>query len=195
MKRFFSLLLIFLTLSTFLFAQEYDDDGFPEDDVFVYASNGAGDQFLKISLGAIFPLNFNGQLRTGGKASLGYFRFLSENLAIGGELGATYSVSIGEKVLVMLPITFGAMFQPYVGRFEFPLYAEIGVANETWQNMEIFPTFVSKVSAGAFFRITDSVSVGAFTDFFWMPQWFIKDPSKNFNGFFETVEIGLRYHF
>ena len=86
------------------------------------------------------------------------------------------------------------MFQPYVGRFEFPLYAEIGVANETWQNMEHFPSFVTKLSAGAYFRITDSVSVGLFTDFFWIPQWF-KDSSKNYNGFFETAEIGLRYHF
>ena len=193
MKRFFSLLIIFLTLSTLLFAQQ-DDEGFYEDDVYVYAPNGAGDQFLKITLGAIFPLNFDGQLYTGGKASIGYFRFLSENLAIGGELNASYNVSIGEKVLVMLPFTFGALFQPYIGRFEFPIYAELGIANQTWQNIEIFPTFVTKLSAGAYFRITDSVSVGASTDFFWIPQWF-KDSSKNFNGLFETAEIGLRYHF
>ena len=192
MKRFFSLLLIFLTLSTFLFAQEEEETN--EDEVYVYSPNGAGDQFLKISLGAAFPLNFKGQLGTGGKASLGYFRFLTETLAVGGELSASYNVSIGEKVLVMIPITFGAMFQPYIGRFEFPLYAEIGVANQTWQNLEIFPSFATKLSAGAYFRITDAVSVGLSTDFFWIPEWF-RDSSKNFNGLFETAEIGLRYHF
>ena len=194
MKRFFSLVLLFLTFTYGIFAQEYDDDGFPEDDVFVYASNGAGDQFLKINLGPVFPLNFKGQLKTGGKASIGYFRFLTETLAVGGELGATYNVSIGEKVLVMIPFTFGVMFQPYVGKFEFPLYAELGIANETWQNMEIFPTMAAKLSAGAYYRLTDSISLGVSTDFFWMPQWF-KDRSKNFNGLFETAEIGLRYHF
>ena len=194
MKRFFSLLIIFLTLCTFVFAQDADDDQTYEDDVYFYSTNGAGDQFLKINLGAIFPLNFKKQLATGGKASIGYFNFISENLALGGELGATYSVSIGEKVLVMLPLTFGVMFQPYVGRFEFPLYAEIGVANQTWQNMEIFPSFAAKASAGAFFRISDSISLGISTDFFWIPEWF-KDSSKNFNGLFETAEIGLRYHF
>lgn len=193
MKRFFSLLLIFLTLSTFLFAQEEDEDGFL-DDVYVYSTNGAGDQFLKINLGAVFPLNFKGHLKTGGIASLGYFRFLSENFGIGGEIGATYSVSIGQKVLVMLPITFGGLFQPYIGKFEFPIFAEIGMANLTWQNMEYFPTLVTKVSAGAFYRITDAVSVGLSTDFFWIPQWF-KDSSKNYNGLFETATIGLRYHF
>ena len=194
MKRFFSLLLIFFTLSTFLFCQEEDDESVIGEDVYVYAQNGAGDQFLKINLGAIFPLNFKGQLKTGGKASIGYFRFISENLAVGGELNATYSVSIGEKVLVMLPITFGIMYQPYIGKFEFPLFAEIGVANQTWQNMEIFPTLATKFSAGVYYRITDSVSLGISTDFMWMPQWF-KDSSKNFNGLFETAELGLRYHF
>ena len=193
MKRFFSLLLIFLTLSTFLFAQE-EDDGFDEDDVYVYSTNGAGDQFLKIKLGAIFQLNFKGQLKTGGMASIGYFKFLSEYLAVGGELGATYNISIGEKVLVMIPITFGAMYQPYIGKFEFPIYAEIGIGNQTWQNIEIFPTLVTKLSAGAYYRITDSISFGLSTDFYWIPQWF-KDSSKNFNGLFQTAEIGLRYHF
>ena len=190
MKRFISLLIIFLSLSIFAFAQEENI----EDDVYVYASNGAGDQFLKINLGAVFPLNFNGQLKIGGKASLGYFKFLSENLAVGGELAATYNVSIGEKVLVMIPITFGIMYQPYIGRFEFPLFAEIGVANQTWQNIEIFPSLAAKLSAGAYYRITDSVSLGFSTDFMWIPEWF-KDSSKNFNGLFETAEIGLRYHF
>ena len=194
MKRFFSLLLIFLTISTFIFCQEddYDDDTYEDD--YYYATNGSGDQFLKINIGANFPLNFKGQLNPGGKATIGYFRFLTGNLAIGGELNLTYNVSIGEKILVMLPFTFGVMFQPYVGKFEFPLYAEIGFGNQTWQNMEHFPSFVTKASVGAYYRITDSISFGIASDFFWVPQWF-KDTSKNFNGLFETAELGLRYHF
>ena len=194
MKRFFSLLLIFLTISTFVMAQEAEEDQIVEDDVYVYASNGAGDQLLKINLGAVFPLNFKGQLNTGGIASIGYFRFLSENLAVGGELGATYNVSIGEKVLVMIPVTFGVMYQPYIGKFEFPLVAELGLANQTWQNLEIFPSLAAKFSAGVFYRLTDAVSLGVATDLFWIPEWF-KDSSKNFNGLFETAVLGLRYHF
>ena len=193
MKRFFSLIIIILTFSTVLCAQDWNDE-LDEDEVFVYSTNGAGDQFLKINLGAVFPLNFKGQLKTGGMASIGYFRFLSETFAVGGELTATYSISIGQKVLVMLPFTFGVMFQPYIGKFEFPMFAQVGIANQTWQNMEIFPTLTTKLSAGAYYRLTDSVSLGLSTDFFWIPQWF-KDSSKNFNGLFQTAEIGLRYHF
>ncbi len=196
MKRFFSFIFIILAFSSFIFAQdnpERDEDGFL-DEVYVYDSNGAGDQFLKINLGALFPLNFKHQLQTGGEATIGYYKFLTKNLAVGGEFSATYGVSIGEKVLVMIPITFGVMFQPYIGKFEFPMFAEIGIANQTWQNLEIFPTMAAKLSAGAYYRISDSVSLGFSTDFLWIPQWF-KDSSKNYNGLFETAAIGLRYHF
>ena len=87
------------------------------------------------------------------------------------------------------------MFQPYVGKFEFPILAEAGFAAMTWQNLETFPTLVTKLSAGAYYRFTDSISVGLTTDFMWIPQWFIKNPSQNFNGLFETLNISLRYHF
>jgi hypothetical protein len=58
MKRLFSILIILLTFTTLIFSQESDnsatdEEGFPE--VYVYDSNGAGDQFLKISLGALLP--------------------------------------------------------------------------------------------------------------------------------------------
>ena len=129
MKRLFSILIILLTFPTLIFSQESDnsatdEEGFPE--VYVYDSNGAGDQFLKISLGALLPLNFKRQLLVGGDATIGYYRFLSKYFAAGGEMSATYNQSIGEKILVMIPFTFGFMFQPYVGKFEFPMFAEIG---------------------------------------------------------------------
>ena len=197
MKRFFFLLLIFSAFSFSIFGQtysdEYEDDDI-YDDIYVYDSNGAGDQFLKINLGALFPLNFNHQLKTGGEATIGYYRFFTKNIALGGEFSVTYNVSIGEKVLIMLPFTAGVMFQPYIGKFEFPMFAGIGVANETWQNMEIFPTLAGKLSAGVYYRISDAISIGLTTDFVWIPQWF-KDSSKNKNGLFETAAIGLRYHF
>lgn len=222
MKRFFSILIILLGFTNLFFAQEAEDSNIDDEvtssaadsaiteetiededpqldeeisDVYVYDTNGAGDQFLKISLGGIFPLNFKKQLNPGGAATLGYYRFLSKNIAVGGEFGATYNLSIGEKVLIMIPFTFGIMYQPYINKFEFPLYAEIGFATQTWQSMEIFPTFAAKLSVGAYYRVSDSVSLGASSDFLWIPQLFARNPSKNFNGLFQTVNVGLRYHF
>ena len=57
MKR---ILLILLTLSIFttsIFAQEEQGDIY--DDGYVYEQNGRGDQFLKINLGTLIPLNFD----------------------------------------------------------------------------------------------------------------------------------------
>ena len=196
MKRFLFLLIILCTFSASLFCQtETDEDDSTYDEVYVYDANGAGDKLLKIGIGALFPLNFQNQLKVGGEFTIGYYQFLSKTLAVGGEFTPTYNPTIGEKVLVMFPITVGIMFQPYIGRFEFPLLAEVGIANQTWQNMEIFPTLATKLSAGAYFRISDTISLGFVTDFMWIPEWFIKDPSKNFNGLFETASISLRYHF
>jgi hypothetical protein len=113
MKRLFSILIILLTFTTLIFSQESDnsatdEEGFPE--VYVYDSNGAGDQFLKISLGALLPLNFKRQLLVGGDATIGYYRFLSKYFAAGGEMSATYNQSIGEKILVMIPFTLALCF-------------------------------------------------------------------------------------
>jgi len=195
MKRLFFLLVLLSAFSIPLFAQDSDTgDEDSLDEVYVYDPNGAGDRFLKINIGALFPLNFDHQLKAGGEITIGYYQFVSKTLALGGEFSPTYNQSIGEKILVMFPITAGVLFQPYIGKFEFPLQAELGFANQTWQNMEIFPVLVTKLSAGAYYRISDSISLGFSTDFMWMPQWF-KDSSKNFNGLFQTAAINLRYHF
>ena len=54
MKRFLTILTALLILSgTAITAQEQGDE---YDDGFVYKNNGAGDNFLKFGLGAIFPL-------------------------------------------------------------------------------------------------------------------------------------------
>ncbi len=197
MKRFISILIILLTFSSLLSGQT-NDESIPEEeypDVYIYDANGAGDQYLKIALGALFPLNFKHHLMTGGEAQIGYFKFISKYFALGGEFSATYNQSIGEKILVTIPVTFGIMYQPYIGNFEFPVFAQVGLATQTWQNMEFFPMLATKVSAGAFYRITDSISLGFTTDFLWIPQWYFKDLSKSYQGLFQGANICLRYHF
>lgn len=198
MKRFISVILTLFVCFSVIYAEDDDDgfEGFPE--VYEYDSNGAGDQFLKLHLGALFPtfpVDFNKQLYTGGEATIGYYRFVKKSLAVGGEFSASYNLSIGKKTFVMLPITFGIMYQPVYEKFEFPIYVLLGMAYETWQNMDYAPGLIGKVSAGGYYRINDSCSVGLSTDCFIVPQWFIKDPKKNFTGFFQSAAIGVRYHF
>jgi len=191
MKRIFS---IFLILSLFTVSVFADDEGDEYDDGYVYEMNGAGDQFLKIGLSAIFPVNFEGKLYPGVAAELGYYRFLSSWLAVGGELGVSSQFSVGGKALFMVPIVFGTMFQPTAGKFEFPIYTLVGVGNETWANATYFPSLVVKASAGAYYRITESWSAGINGSFMWIPQW-TEDKKKDVNGIFSTVALGARYHF
>ena len=185
MKRFLTILTALLLLSgTVITAQEQGDE---YDDGYVYTQNGAGDQFFKLKLGGIFPLNFGNHLYPGGTVELGYYRFLNEWFALGGEISATSSLSIGNKVLVMLPFTLGALAQPTIGKLEFPVHISAGISYETWQNLNCFPSFALKGSAGAFYRLNEMFSFGASSDFLWIPQ-----PSKN--GLFVTATIGARYH-
>lgn len=198
MKRFFIILFTTLLISGFAFAQE--DDGDEYDDGYVYEANGAGDQFLKFGLGGQAPLNFggsvrkgNGSLYWGGDIELGYYRFFNSWFGVGGEITLAYNLSVGNKILVMLPITGGILLQPSIGKFEFPCFFNVGLAYETWQNMNYFPSFTAKASVGAFYRINESFSVGVSGNGLWIPQWF-KDSSKNRNGLFADINVTVRYH-
>ena len=63
MKRFFSIMLTLALCSAFVFADEPGDE---YDDGYVYTQNGQGDQFLKLELSGLFPLNFGKQVYPGG---------------------------------------------------------------------------------------------------------------------------------
>ncbi len=196
MKRFISILSIILLFTTAVFAQdEYDDEDI-YDDGYVYDQNGAGDQFLKIDLAANFPLNFEDKLYVGIGASVGYYYFFNKYFAVGFDAIIGWNNSIGQKPLITVPVTFGFMAQPYIGKFEFPIFLDIGFATTTCQNLTYFPAFAAKATAGAYYRINETWSVGLSSTFYWIPEWFIGAESyKNDNGLFTSAGVSLRYHF
>ena len=193
MKKILSLIISLFLITTFAFAEDSNASGGDEyEDHYVYEINGAGDQFLKVNLGGLFPLNFKGQLYPGGAAEIGYYRLLTSNLGVGAEFGASYNVSIGEKMLVLIPITAGVLFQPTIGKFEIPVTVSLGAAYETFQNMNYFPSLTAKVNAGVYYRLNDVCSLGISSTALWIPQW----SSKGFDqGLFTTVALSARYHF
>lgn len=191
MKRFFSLIVILCLCTSFIFA---DDEGDEYDDGYEYEQNGEGDRFFKFNVMADFPLNFDGQVYTGIAASIGVYRFFNSKLAVGGDLVIGYNVTVGEKSLITVPITFGVLYQPYIGKFEFPIMLNIGLATTTCNGMTYFPSFAGKAELGAFFRFSESWSFGVDSITYWIPQWF-SDSEKNDNGFFTTAGISARYHF
>ena len=193
MKRFISILSAILLLSAVVFADDYDE-GDEYDDGFVYEQNGAGDRFLKVDLGVNLADNLDGKLFPGIAADVGYFYFLNRNFAIGGEATVGYNFTIGQKPLITVPFTFGLMYQPYVGKFEFPLTLGIGFATTSLLDKNYFPSLAGKVSAGVYYRITETWSFGLMTNTSIIPHWFIDEPEKNALGIFTSINVGVRYH-
>ena len=183
--------MIIMLCTAAIFADDQRDE---YDDGYVYEQNGAGDQFIKIDLFGVFPLNFNGQLYPGAGVNLGYYRFVSSNLAVGGSAYIGYNVSIGNKPLITLPVTFDVLYEPYFGKFEFPLTLGVGFGVSTCQGLTYFPGLAVKATGGAYYRFTETWSAGINGSVYWLPQW-LKDSSRNTDGFFATAGLGVRYHF
>ena len=192
MKRFISILSAALLLSTAVFAQDSEGDVY--DDGYIYEQNGAGDRFLKVDLGVNLADNLNGQLYPGIAANIGYFYFLNKHFAIGGEGAVGYNFSIGQKPLTTVPFTFNVMYQPYVGKFEFPVSLGIGFASTALLDKNYFPSLAGKVSAGVYYRISETWSFGLTSNTSIIPHWFIDEPKKNDVGIFTSINVSVRYH-
>ena len=190
MKRILSILLTICLCSALVFADEQGDE---YDDGYDYQSNMSGDQLLKLELDGHFPLNFDDHLKAGFGINIGYYKFIAPSLAVGGELTVTNNFSIGGKALFIIPITFGAMYQPQIGKFEFPIMANIGFATETWANQSYWPALTARASAGCYYRMSESWSFGGSTTLTTVTEYMNK--GKNYTGVFLSAGINARYHF
>ena len=205
MKRFLLQIAILALFSGAVFAQSNSEIKPDDDTNFVYETNGKGDQFIKFSLSMEFPLNFGNPfalrkvgnslrledgnyLYLGGAAELGYYRFLNSWFALGGDFMVGYHATIGNNSLTMVPVTLGALIQPTLGKFEFPIIVTAGVGFETCQNKKYFPSFVFKTEAGAFYRVSESFSVGLTGNYIFIGE-------VNDHGSFAQATVSARYHF
>ncbi len=194
MKKIAALLCVLMLSAGLVFADEAADE---YDDGYVYDVNGSGDQFLKISLFSLSPLNFKtGTLNTGAGAEIGYYRFLTKSVAVGGDVSASFNITVGKNALTMIPFTMGILWQPTFGKFEFPVSCGIGVAYQTVQNASYFPGPVLNTEAGAFFRFNEMWSFGGEGKLMVMPEWWKKDNEiVSTTKVFAGGIICARYHF
>jgi hypothetical protein len=195
MKRILPLFCMLLLCIPAAFADNSDQgDQYDDGSAYEYKMNGAGDQYIQISLMPSFPLNFEGQLYIGGAAQLGYRRFLTNWLAVGGDAMVGYNPTLGSNILNYWPVTACVMFQPSIWRLEFPISLGAGIAFETYQSRKYFPGFVLKPEVGIFYRFSESWSFGIGSSFLWLPEWY-SDSKYNFDGLFMTASLSARYHF
>ncbi len=203
MKKFFkvflvSMILPYIALSQNAFAQESDSDEYIDEyyeDESSKTQNGKGDQFIAIRLMPLIPLNFDGQLYVGGGISIGFHKFLTQYIAVGGDVMFGYNTTIGSNLLTLIPFTIGVTFQPYINKFEFPITLNVGAVIESYLQYNYFPGLILKGNAGCFYRMNENWSFGLEGHFLYLPQWFFKDSSKNDKYLSLAFSLGARYHF
>jgi hypothetical protein len=179
----------------------------PDVDIYIPDMYTSGDQTVNISLGAVIPTVFlnrgsvidhNINPPIGYILSAAYIRFLGSNFFLGGEIGFASAYTLGENALYIIPIGARVGWQFVFRRFEFPLYAAIGMAPQRYLDREYFGMYL-KGAASAYYRIHPNWSFGISADWSWFPQWPMEDgkriPDKDIDANLFNVMLSARYHF
>jgi len=189
--------------------EEDEEDAMPGPDFNLYVPDmySKGDQTVTISLGAAFPTVFlnNGNVidhhiepPVGGVLSLAYSHFLGAHLFLGGEVGFLTAFTLAKNALFIIPVGLRAGWQFIYRRFEFPLYATIGIAPQRYLNFGYFGMFVKGTVSG-YYRFNPNWSFGLSADWSWYPQWPMENgqrvPRKDMDANIVGVSLSARYHF
>jgi hypothetical protein len=187
-----------------------DDDGdMPDADWGKYIPDmyTRGDQIFAVSAATIFPVVFfnNGKVikhnfdpPVGGVLSLAYHHFLGAHFFVGGELGIKFNYTLGQNTVFIFLIGGRGGWQFVYRRFEFPIYAGIGMSPQRYLNAGYFGMYL-KGGGAAYYRFNPNWSFGISTDWNWYPQWPMKDgkrtPDKDIYANIIGVMLSARYHF
>jgi hypothetical protein len=167
-----------------------------------------GDQTITISLGTIFPAGFynnkgveiphNIEPPVGWVLSLAYSRFLGSHFFLGVDLGFASAYTLGQNAVFIIPIGIRAGWQFVFRRFEFPLYATIGIAPQRYLDLGYFGMYL-KGAVAAYYRFNPKWSFGISADWNWYPQWPLNEgkrtPDKDIYANIIGVLLSARYHF
>lgn len=164
------------------------------------ATYSSGDQTFVIAMGTLVPLfYYNGDgihttnVNMGGTGYLNYNYFFTSHFSVGGEIGGSFSSTVGANMLYLVPFGVRLGYQFIYNRFEFPLALTIGAANQGYLNQGYFG-LILKPSAAVYWRFNPDWSFGVHADWWWLPQWF-SDPKETMYGNFLGITLGARYHF
>ncbi len=160
-----------------------------------------GDQFIKIDVGIGKGLFFiapegivtDTNLKLGGTASLGFSRFITNKIALGGEMSFSFNTTIGSNLYFYLPLTFKGTYELVYQRIHVPLSLGAGFAFQTHNHNNYFGPIL-KPEVGAYFQYNPEWTIGLITAWNCIPEIY-DDPSYNRTGNILDVKAGIRYHF
>ena len=172
----------------------------PETEL-TYEPIRAGDQFIKIDLGVGKPLFFvapegivgDTNMKLGGTATIGYSRFITSRVALGGEMSFSFNTTIGSNLYFYLPLTFKGTYEFVFNRVHLPLSLGAGFAFQTHNHNNYFGPII-KPELGCYYQFNPQWTIGLVTAWNCIPQWY-DDSSYNRTGNILDIKAGIRYHF
>jgi hypothetical protein len=169
--------------------------------VFAVPSYERGDRMFGMGLGLLFPVAFTDEdnksiknnVGLGGTGLLSFDYFFTSNMAAGLEVNFSFSSTVSENMLYLVPIGLRFTYQLVFHPIEIPITLAVGMAPHVYMDENILG-FYLKPSLGVFYRFNSDWSFGLQGTWWWLPET-PKESSELVNGNFATLTIAARYHF
>lgn len=167
---------------------------------------GLGDQMLSLNLGLFIPLFFTGgpdglqdaNLTLGGTGHLLWSAFLTNELAVGGELGGMFAFTPNRNTLFMIPLATRLTYFIRSYPFEFPLSLAAGMNFSRFgDSFKIDPIIIPGV--GFYWNLNTEWAFGLDARYWWVPQIYtgqseIPSADNRFGNFLATT-LSVLYRF
>lgn len=167
---------------------------------------GLGDQMLSLNMGLFIPLFFAGgpdgikdaNLSLGGTGHLLWSAFLSNELALGGELGGMFAFTPNRNTLFMIPLAARLTYFLRAYPFEFPLSLAAGMNFSRFgESFKIDPILIPGV--GFYWNMNTEWAFGFDARYWWVPQIYTGQSevpsSENRFGNFLATTLSVMYRF
>ncbi|POR05256.1 hypothetical protein AU468_01850 [Alkalispirochaeta sphaeroplastigenens] len=177
-----------------------------EDDEDFQPTYGRGDQMISMNLGLFIPLFFAGgpdgikdaNLTLGGTGHLMWSGFLTNEIALGGELGGMFAYTPNRNALYMIPLAMRLTYFFRAYPFEFPLSIAAGMNFSRFDGaFKIDPIVMPGV--GAYWNMNSEWAFGVDLRYWWVPQFYnhVSDVSNEDNRFgnFMSTTMSILYRF
>ena len=200
MKRTFFFTFFLIIVLSVLTAEDTEQPKQPES-VATYEAIHKGDQYINLMVGASFPL-FNiapdgihttTNMKIGGNFVMGYSRFLTSRLALGGGIDLDFNSTLGENIYFCIPFLFKPTYVFVIKNIHIPVTMSVGGVLHTYNSSVYFGPVVQP-SFGVFYQYSPEWSFGINTAWSLLPQWYA-DSADDRAGNILSVTAGIRYHF
>ncbi len=195
MRRICALMVCFFAVTVILAAQDYEQDpsvNEQETEDFVYKMNQKGDWVVRLG-GALNVPFAPKNLELGMDFNLGFYTFLTENIAVGGDGNVSYTTTVGDNIYFSVPLMGRFIYQFSVKDFEIPVSLGVGIAIQTYIERYYFGLILNP-EIGAFYRFRSDWSAGIHCGLNIVPQWY-QNTAFNRTGLILDTGLSVRYHF